>query len=131
MSFWKPSGKNNRTIDNFALSTSQNRGNAATEEFYELELGVILDIVLDDKHPVFSPKSSVHSTIDVSRWPEDLEGKMSADTDKDLTWIGRALVRPLNSQTTTEKDKLVWAFPLESNISEYPVLNELVVLVRY
>lgn len=131
MSFWKSSGKNSRSLDNFGLSTTQNSITSTKEEFYELELGVVLDIVLDENHPIFSQGTKQHSTIDSDHWPEDIEGKAALHTDKDLTWIGRALVRPLTTDKVTNKDKLSWAFPLEGNISEYPLLNEMVVLVKY
>lgn len=132
MSYWKSTGKNIRTMDNFGLATAQSAGvnGGASGEFYELEVGIVLDIVLDDTHPIFKQNKSFIS-IDSNRWPADLENKPSLPTDVDLTWIGRALVRPTTSQPTTEKDKLTWALPLESNISEYPLINETVVLVKY
>jgi hypothetical protein len=128
MAHWKSSRSDNRSADSFGLATNQSIGNtAAKEEFYEFELGVVLDVVLDETHVIFSQ----NATIDSDHWPENLEGKPSKQTDNDLSWIGRALVRPMISEKSTDKDKLSWAFPLESNVSEYPLLNELVVLVKY
>jgi hypothetical protein len=132
MSYWKESGKNFRTLDNFSLVTTQtNIAGGALGEFYELELGIVLDIVLDETHAIFSVGNKLHSSIDADRWPEDLEGKLASRKDKDLSWIGRALIRPLQSEKTTEKASLPWAFPLEGNFSEYPLINETVILVRY
>lgn len=132
MSYWKPTGKSIRSLDNFALATTQTAGaGSSKEEFYELELGVVLDIVLDVTHPIFTQGTQLHTSVDVDRWPADLEGKKALETDKDLSWIGRALVRPIMSQPYTEKDRLAWAFPLETNLSEYPLVNEQVILVKY
>jgi hypothetical protein len=131
MAFWKSSGKNVRSLDSFGLGSVQNNTGGTSGQFYELELGVVLDIVLDEEHAIFSQKTKVQTTVDVERWPSDLEGNAAQRTDKDLTWIGRALVRPLVSEKLTDKNNLTWAFPLESNLSEYPLINELVVLVKY
>jgi hypothetical protein len=132
MPYWKSSGTNSRSLNNFSLATNQsNGGSAARDEFYELELGIVLDIVLDDKHPIFSSGNKQHVKLDIDRWPEDLEDKKALKDDKDFTWIGRALVRPIISEKLTDKDQLIWAFPLESNISEFPLLNETVILVKH
>ena len=131
MAYWKSNLKNTRTLDSFGLSTNQTNRGTSPIEFYELELGIVLDIVLDETHPLFNVGNKLHSTIDSDRWPADLEDKPALNTDKDLSWIGRALIRPVVSERLTDKDQLLWAFPLESNISEYPLINETVVLVHY
>lgn len=128
MSYWKNNSKNTRTLDNFGLATSHTKGGSAPIEFYERELGVVLDIILDDKHPLFQAVGKLQSQIDADRWPADLEENPPSPTDKDLSWIGRALVRPLVSEKLTDKDQLLWAYPLEANLSEYPLINETVVL---
>lgn len=128
MSYWKGNNKNTRILDSFGLSTNHSGGSSERGEFYEMETGVVLDIVLDDKHPIFTAGNSVHSKIDPERWPSDLEGKPPLKSDFDYTWIGRALIRPLVSERLTDKDQLLWAYPMESNISEYPLIYETVVL---
>ena len=131
MSYWKFNNKNTRTLDNFGLPTNQTPRGTTPTEFYPMELGVVLDIVLDENHPIFSVGNKLHSKIDSERWPVDLTGVPASSTDKDLSWIGKALIRPLVSEKLTSKDQLLWAFPLENNISEYPLINETVVLVSY
>lgn len=130
MAYWKDSPKNTRTLDSFGLATNHGGGATQPREFYELEQGVVLDIVLDDKHPIITGGDPIHSKIDPDRWPVDLEGNPPLKTDIDYTWVGRALVRPLNSEKLTDKDQLIWAYPLEANISDYPLINETVVLMR-
>lgn len=131
MAFWKNALKNNRTLDSFGVSTNQNMGQGGQREFYEMELGVVLDIVMDENHPIYSTSEVRHKTIDANRWPLDCKDRPPSDGDKDYTWIGRALIRPLVSELITEKDQLFWAYPMESNVSEWPLINETVVVVRY
>jgi hypothetical protein len=131
MAYWKDIPKNTRVLDNFGLATTQTATGGAPREFYELEQGVVLDVVLDEKHPIFSGGESAHSKIDPERWPADLNDAPPSNGDIDYTWIGRVLVRPLVSEKVTAKDQLVWAYPMESNLSEYPLINETVVLSRY
>lgn len=130
MSYWKDTGKNTRALDSFGLSTSNTNGTGGGREFYELELGVVLDIILDDKHPLYTGAESVHTKIDVERWPVDLTDSPPSDGDFDYTWIGRALVRPIVSEKLTDKDQLIWAYPLDENISEYPLINETVIILH-
>jgi hypothetical protein len=128
MSYWKDSSKNTRPLDSYGLATSQTAGKGGNREFHELEFGVVLDIVLDLKHPIYSGAHPMQTRIDTKRWPVDLTDAPPSDGDPDLTWIGRALVRPLVSGKITEKDQLKWAYPLENNFTEYPLINETVVL---
>lgn len=129
MAYWKNEGKNTRALESFGLSTSNQSSGGGSGEFHELEQGIVLDIVLDDKHPIFTNGDSVHSKIDPDRWPSDLVGKPPLKEDLDYTWIGRVLVRPIISEKLTDKDQLIWAYPLDSNISEYPLINETVILI--
>ena len=130
MAYWKSSYKNTRTLDTFGLVTTQGGESTNVREFYELELGVVLDIVMDETHPIFTQGEPTHRQLDVERWPSDCKSRIPKTDDWDYTWIGKALVRPLMSETLTEKDQLLWAIPLENNFSEFPLINELVVLMR-
>ena len=132
MSYWTSTGKNTRINDSYGLvhngSSNAGNNNNTSGEFYELEQGIVLDIVLDDTHPIFKKNSDVNSKtlIDVERWPADLEGNPPLMYDFDYTWIGRALIRPIKSDAFSEKDRLIWAYPLDS--TSYPLLNETVIL---
>lgn len=132
MSYWKATSKPSNTGNSFGISSNHNsNGSNSISEFYEMESGVVLDIVLDEKHPVFSENQYVNSKIDIDRWPADLSDNKASKNDFDFSWIGRVLVRPLLSEKLTNKEQLLWAYPIENNISEYPLINELVVLVTY
>ncbi len=130
MSYWKDAPKNTRKLDSFGVATSHTAAQGGNREFYEVEMGVVLDIVLDLKHPVFTGTHLYRHTIDTKRWPVDLTDAPPAEGDPDLSWVGRALVRPLVSGKLTEKDQLKWAHPLDNNFSEYPLINETVALIE-
>jgi len=126
--YWSDSPKPTRYLDSFGVATNHTTGKSGNREFHELELGVVLDIVLDLKHPIYIGANLSQTRIDTKQWPVDLTGVPPAEGDPDLTWIGRVLVRPLVSGKITQKDKLKWAYPLENNVTEYPLINETVVL---
>lgn len=127
MSFWKNfSGKNNQSLDNYTVS----KGVSSNVEFYEFEPAVVLDVILDETHDVFTSYTEL-TKIDYSNFPSDVSKEQPIETDVDFSWIGRCLVRMVNSQKKMDKDSLVWALPLETNISEYPLINEVVSTVVY
>ncbi len=128
---WENSYKNIRLLDSFGISSNHTLSDSGGRKFYELELGVVLDIVLDLKHPIFTKPNSLHTHIDPDHWPADLTDAPPSKGDPDLSWIGRALVRPLISGRIIEKDQLNWAYPLENNFTEYPLVNETVILSQY
>lgn len=127
MSYWKKiSGKNYQSLDRFDNSSKETFN---SNEFYELEPAIVLDVVLDENHEIFKNKEL--TKIDFNRTLSDVENKKPLPTDVDYSWIGRALVRTIYTQNKVEKEQLVWAYPIESNISEYPLINEVVIVVKY
>jgi len=130
MSYWnRKTSTSSPSLDTTALSTRHGGGRSSiTDEFYEIEPAIVLDIILDKNHSYFTSKSF---KLNPDQWPVDVNGKKPLNTDPDYTWVGRALVRLIYSQANVEKENLIWAMPLESNISEYPVLNETVGVVFY
>lgn len=94
----------------------------------QFEPAVVLDIILDDTHPEIQDKGHF---LDFDQWPENYIGEEATWDDYDYTWIGRVKIRLLNSNTTLPKEGLAWALPLETGISEYPLVNEIVGVVTY
>ncbi len=94
----------------------------------QLEPAVVLDIILDETHPEINENGHY---LDPDQWPENYIDKKPSIDDYDYTWIGRVKVRLLNTQTTLPKEGLSWALPLENNISEYPLVNEIVGVISY
>lgn len=129
MSYWeKPTSISTPSLDSVSLSSQSRKTKTNTDQFYEIEPAVVLDIILDKDHPYLKNKKF---KLTPEQWPGDINGKTPLNTDTDYTWIGRILVRMIYSQKYVEKEDLIWAMPLESNISEYPVLNETVGVVLY
>ena len=94
----------------------------------QFEPAVVLDVILDDSHPIFKTKININPT----EWPDAANDKPADQNDKDYTWIGRVLVRPFSTHKNVEKEKLPWALPLENTgITEYPLVNEVVSVVNY
>jgi hypothetical protein len=129
MSYWITKTQNVMSTENFGLGGGS--AGKTSGEFYELEPAVVLDIVLDKDHPLFKQAANLQTNIDVDRWPSDLEGKKPEIGEIDYSWIGRALVRLQFTSPVTEKEKLIWAYPIDSAISEYPLVNEVVILMKY
>lgn len=129
MSYWeRPTSTSTPSLDSISLSTQNKKARTNTDQFYEIEPAVVLDIILDKDHPYLKNKKF---KLTPEQWPVDGTGKAPLNTDADYTWIGRVLVRMVYSQRFVEKEDLIWAMPLESNISEYPLLNETVGVVFY
>ena len=130
MPYWnRPTSHYATSLDTITLSGGlRSGGKNVHDEFYEIEPAVVLDIILDKDHPYFKDKKY---KLTSDQWPVDINGNPPSKDDKDYTWAGKALIRLLYSQQNVEKEDLIWATPLESNISEYPVLNEIVGVVFY
>jgi len=129
MSYWnRKSSTSSPSLDSTSLSSRYGTKSSLSDEFYEIEPAVVLDIILDKNHSYFTSKSF---KLNPDQWPVDINGRPASKDDKDYTWVGRALVRLIYNQSNVEKENLIWAMPLESNISEYPLLNEMVGVVFY
>ena len=94
----------------------------------QYEPAIVLDIVLDDSHPMF--KRGLGNLISPSETPPDFRGEMASETDRDYASIGTALVRLCYSHVKFEKESLIWAIPLDSSMTSVPVLNEIVHVVK-
>ena len=98
-----------------------------TSYFYELEEAVVLDIVLNEDHPMFKS-----SELEPNDWPPNIDGSAPIPGDKDYSVIGTIKFRFLNSEIGKEKEKLAWAYPIENTgITEWPLLNEIVIIGKY
>lgn len=97
-----------------------------TSYFYELEEAVVLDIILDDKHPAFTDE------LDADDYPPNIDGSEPVAGEKDYGQIGAIKFRFLNSERGKNKEQLGWAYPIENTgITEWPLMNETVIVGRY
>lgn len=118
---------NSKMNDTGFGSSGGNSNSGIVPEFYEYEPAVVLDVILNETHPVLMKKP-----LDVSSFPDNYKDLIPQPTDVDCTWIGRALVRMCYSQQGMNVEKLNWAIPLDvTGIVEYPLINETVIVVKY
>lgn len=96
--------------------------------FYELEAGIVADVILDENHEIFKKNLAI---VDEKEWPITSAGTAHEKGDKDYSWIGRAKVRMIVTEEGVDRELLNWALPLETNIKEYPLINEIVIVVKY
>jgi hypothetical protein len=91
---------------------------------HEFEAATVVDIILDNEHPDLYDK-----TVDVDFTPTTSKG--APPSGADLSRIGCALVRPVESRKNADRESLIWAYPLDSATTQYPLINEIVSVVNY
>ena len=103
----KGGNKANRTSTTRLATSTSNISNSSSNKFYELELAEVIDIIYDDDHPDF---------------PKD---------DKDYSYIGAVKCRLIQSQYNSPDKMCGWVRPLDSQIKQYPLKGEYVVVAYY
>ena len=101
-------------------------GTPDNTEFYEMEPGVVLDVIRDENHPIFSDEE-LKPEIYPDEWPDGF----NSDGQVDYSWIGRVKVRLLYSQNKAPLNELSWVLPVDGTIKEYPLLNETIIVTKY
>ena len=86
----------------FGSSQKLNQNTQPKIHFYELEASEVLDVIVNDEHPLFE------SYVD----------------------IGKIKARKVNSQFDVPLGDLLWIKPMDSNIKELPVQGEYVMVQR-
>ena len=87
----------------------ESRAGQSTEEFYELELAEVIDVLLD----------------------EDELPELEDGSGKNWEALGAVLARGINSEKHKSVDGISLAFPLNPNENNYPLRGENVVIVDY
>jgi hypothetical protein len=128
--YWSTQGKSISSIESYGLGNS-GHSHGSLPEFYEIEPAIVTDIILDENHPFLKQMANVQTSIDVDRWPSDLQGNKPTLGEINYSWIGRALVRLIHTSPKTDKEKLIWAYPLDYSPSEFPLVNETVLVYLY
>ena len=88
-------------INNTGLTNNSTSKSNIVPEFYEFEPGIVLDVILDESHPILANKK-----IDITSFPDNYKDAMPSMSDVDCTWIGRILVRMCYSQQGITQEKL-------------------------
>lgn len=100
-----------------------------------LKLAVVVDIILDDKHPFFGKTTSNRNsqpppTVKYQQIPINYDNKVPNTSDTDFSYIGRVKIRILSEEKQTAYEKLPWAIPLDNTITQFPLLNEQVLVIK-
>ena len=95
----------------------------------QFEPGIVLDIVLDHNHPLFK-NEKLGKIIIPDDFPLNYKNIRSKSDDNNYFAIGTILVRLCYSQQKVEKENLIWAVPMDDSFSTFPLLNEIVHVVK-
>ena len=104
----KTGGRTRRVSQNRLNTSQQSYGSSVPKsKFYELELAEVIDIIYDDEHEDFPSE------------------------EKDYSYIGAAKCRLMHSQYNSPDKLCAWIRPLDSQVKQYPLRGEYVVVVEY
>lgn len=99
------------------------------------KLAVVVDIILDDTHPYFNKNSNEKYAenlykVNPSSIPLNYNNEIADINDIDYSYIGRAKVRRLDDDLHIKIDNLKWAIPIHNTITQYPLINETVLVIE-
>jgi hypothetical protein len=99
------------------------------------QLAVVVDIILDENHPYMGknqndPNTYSSPTIKYQQIPVNYNTNVPSPSDIDYSYIGRAKIRILSLEKQTAVEKLPWAIPLDNTITQYPLINEQVMVLK-
>lgn len=99
------------------------------------QLANVVDIIIDESHPFFKKNST--SVSPITRYlnptqisPHNYKQEPVSSSDINYTYIGRIKFRLLDEHKQVPIDKLSWAIPLDNTITQYPLINELVLILQ-
>ena len=100
-----------------------------------LKLAVVVDIILDENHPYFSKENNQYvatelKTVKSDQVPINYKKEVASEKDIDYSYIGRAKVRLINTDNKVDEVRLKWAIPLQFGFTQYPLLNETVLVLQ-
>lgn len=100
-----------------------------------LKLATVVDIILNYDHPYFNPKENINiakelKTVNSDQLPIGYNNLPANNNDIDYSFIGRAKVRIIDEENRIDESRLRWAIPLNSCITQYPLLNECVLIIE-
>ena len=99
------------------------------------QLAVVVDIILDEDHPYMGknqndPNTYSSPTIKYQQIPVNYNTNVPSPSDIDYSYIGRVKIRILSLEKQTAVEKLPWAIPLDTTITQYPLINEQVMVLK-
>lgn len=122
-------------VQNPSADLGRKRSAEASGDNPNFQLAVVVDVILNDKHPFFDKLPDSESSrppirINPQQIPVNYKNEVPNPKDVDYSYIGRAKIRILDIETKTPLEKLPWAIPLDNTITQYPLLNEQVLVIK-
>ena len=93
-----------------------------------IQLAVVVDVIFDETH--IKLQDAYKQKINPQTVPLNYKNEAANENDVDFSYIGRAKVRILSQEKKSSVEKLPWAIPLEQTITQYPLVNELVLVQK-
>jgi len=93
-----------------------------------LQLAVVVDVIFNENHVKL--QDAYKQKINPQTVPLNYKNEPANEEDVDFSYIGRAKVRILSQEKKSSVEKLPWAIPLDQTITQYPLVNELVLVQK-
>lgn len=111
-------------IENPLVTRADIKNTEKWSNIEQWEPGVVLDIILDDKHPLFGTEISNVSLP--NEYPANSQGNPAKTGDKNYGDVGMIFVRLCYSQQGVANNDITRAYPLHADCTSYPLMNEVV-----
>jgi len=93
-----------------------------------VQIAVVVDVISTQLHVKLQDQSK--PMVNPQHLPLNYKNEPASIKDVDYSYLGRAKIRILSQEKKTPKEKLPWAIPLDQTITQYPLVNELVVVQK-
>lgn len=110
--------------------TNNSIGTDLQSKFGNFEFAIVTDVISDANHPIFRKIKNTPVTVDPSILPRNYNDASVDESDIDYSYVGRIKIRILNQHIKTPEDRLPYAIPLDKSISQFPLTNECVLVIR-
>ena len=93
-----------------------------------IQLAVVVDVIFNENHVKL--QDEYKQKINPQTVPLNYKNEPAKENVVDFSYIGRAKVRILSQEKKSSVEKLPWAIPLDQTITQYPLVNELVLVQK-
>ena len=93
-----------------------------------IQLAVVVDVIFNENHVKL--QDEYKQKINPQTVPLNYKNEPAKENEVDFSYIGRAKVRILSQEKKSSVEKLPWAIPLDQTITQYPLVNELVLVQK-
>lgn len=112
------------------LNSAQNSVADTSIAFGKYEIAIVTDVISSENHEIFRKVKDSRLRVDSSVLPRNYKDDSVDDNDIDYSYIGRIKIRVLNQHIKIPNDRLPYAIPLDKTITQFPLVNECVLVIR-